>query len=99
MNDPLWDLGDLSVEAGFDAAQDHEMMEAYCGGTPSAALVGRMVVYKAMCDLLWTLWGLLQHADGNPVDACWAYPLVRFELCRNLRQGRASAGPRGAAEA
>ena len=22
MNDPMWDLGDLSVEAGFDAAQD-----------------------------------------------------------------------------
>src|SRR3546814_3886901 len=25
MNDPLWDLGDVSVEAGFDAAQDREM--------------------------------------------------------------------------
>src|SRR3546814_16358315 len=86
MNDPLWDLGDLSVEAGFDAAQDREMMEAYCGGTPSAALVGRMVVYKAMCDLLWTLWGLIQHADGNPVDDFWAYALARFERCRQLMQ-------------
>ena len=66
MNDPLWDLGDLSVEAGFDAAQDREMMEAYCGGAPSPAVMGRMIIYKAMCDLLWTLWGLIQLASQNP---------------------------------
>src|SRR3546814_15775389 len=84
MNDPLWDLGDVSVEAGFDAAQDREMMEAYCGGAPSPALMGRMVIYKALCDLLWTLWGLIQHADGNPVDDFWAYPVNRFERCHQL---------------
>lgn len=84
MNDPLWDLGDLSVEAGFDAAQDREMMEAYCGGAPSPAVMGRMVIYKAMCDLLWTLWGLIQHADGNPADDFWAYALNRFARCQAL---------------
>src|SRR5262249_8826478 len=26
MNDPLWDLGDMSVEAGFNESQDREMM-------------------------------------------------------------------------
>ncbi len=36
MNDPLWDLGDLSVEGGFDARQDEEMMRAYFGGEPRA---------------------------------------------------------------
>src|SRR3546814_14100901 len=77
MNDPLWDLGDVSVEAGFDAAQDREMMEAYCGGAPSPALMGRMVNYKALCDLLWTLWGLIQHADGTTVDDSWAYAVNR----------------------
>lgn len=92
MNDPLWDLGDLSVEAGFDAAQDREMMEAYCGGTPSPAVVGRMVIYKAMCDLLWTLWGLIQHADGNPADDFWAYALNRFARCQALMNAPAFAG-------
>lgn len=29
MNDPLWDLGDLSVEAGFTDAQDMEMLRSY----------------------------------------------------------------------
>jgi thiamine kinase-like enzyme len=84
MNDPLWDLGDVSVEAGFDADQDREMMEAYCGGAPGAALTGRMVIYKAMCDLLWTLWGLIQHANKNPVDDFWAYATGRFERCKTL---------------
>ncbi len=84
MNDPLWDLGDLSVEAGFDDAQDREMMAAYFSGDPSAAQTGRMVVYKAMCDLLWTLWGLIQHANDNPVEDFWAYSTGRFERCRTL---------------
>ena len=84
MNDPLWDLGDMSVEAGFTEAQDREMMEAYCEGRVSAALTGRMVIYKAMCDLLWTLWGLIQFANKNPVDDFWAYAVNRFERCKKL---------------
>lgn len=43
-----------------------------------------MKVYKAMCDLLWTLWGLIQHADGNPVDDFWVYATSRFERCKAL---------------
>lgn len=84
MNDPLWDLGDLSVEAGFDAMQDLEMLRAYFGATPTAAQIGRMTIYKAMCDLLWTLWGLIQHADGNTAEDFWAYALGRFERCKAL---------------
>jgi len=84
MNDPLWDLGDLSVEAGFDPEQDLEMMRAYCGGDPDPAAMGRMVIYKAMCDLLWTLWGLIQHSDGNPAEDFWAYAVGRFERCKAL---------------
>jgi thiamine kinase-like enzyme len=84
MNDPLWDLGDLSVEAGFTAAQDMELMRAYCGSEPSQAELGRMVIYKAMCDLLWTLWGLIQHSDGNSAEDFWAYSIGRFERCKAL---------------
>lgn len=84
MNDPIWDLGDVSVEAGFDERRDAEMMQAYCGGTPPDATWGRMVIYKAMCDLLWTLWGLIQHANDNPTDDYWAYSINRFERCKQL---------------
>jgi thiamine kinase-like enzyme len=84
MNDPLWDLGDLSVEAGLDAAGDRELMEAYCDGPVPEAVFGRMVIYKAMCDLLWTLWGLIQHANDNPAEDFWAYSIERFERCKAL---------------
>jgi thiamine kinase-like enzyme len=67
MNDPIWDLGDLSVEAGFTPEQDVEMMTAYCNGTIEPTLFARMIIYKAMCDLLWTLWALFNMATQTPL--------------------------------
>ena len=83
-NDPMWDLGDVSVEAGFGRDQDAALLEAYFAGRPPAAHVGRMVMYKAMCDLLWTLWGVIQVVNENPVDDFWAYAVNRFERCQAL---------------
>ena len=92
MNDPLWDLGDLSVEGQFTPAQEEEMIRAYFAGEPSAAERGRIVIYKAMCDLLWTLWGLIQHANKNPVDDFWIYSLNRFNRCKALMASPEFAG-------
>ncbi len=89
MNDPMWDLGDLSVEAGFGPEQDAALLQAYFEGPVPAAARGRMVLYKAMCDLLWTLWGVIQHANQNPADDFWAYAVNRFERCRRLMGTRA----------
>lgn len=86
MNDPMWDLGDLSVEGEFDASQEEEMIRAYFGGDPRSAERGRIVIYKAMCDLLWTLWGLIQLANGNPADDFRAYADGRFARCRALME-------------
>ena len=86
MNDPLWDLGDLSVEAGMNDIQEAELLSAYFGVEPTAAQKGRVVIYKAMCDLLWTLWGLIQLADGNLADDFWVYATERFERCKALMQ-------------
>ena len=83
-NDPMWDLGDLSVEAGFDAEMERRMMEAYFDRPATPAEFGRMAIYKAMCDLLWTLWGLIQHGNDNPADDFWAYAVNRFERCKRL---------------
>ena len=73
MNDPMWDLGDLSVEAGFGPAQDAALLRAYFDGEPPAAAAGRMVLSKGLCDLVWTLWGLIQVMNDNPVEDFWAY--------------------------
>ena len=82
MNDPLWDLGDLSVEAGFGPEQERTMMEAYCSGYAPSALYARLELYKALSDLLWSLWGLIQYANGNPSDDFLPYAQGRFERCK-----------------
>jgi thiamine kinase-like enzyme len=92
MNDPLWDLGDLSVEARFTAEQEEAMIRAYFAGAPTAAERGRIVIYKAMCDLLWTLWGLIQHANKNPADDFWAYSVSRLDRCKSLMASPEFAG-------
>lgn len=92
MNDPLWDLGDLSVEAGMNDTEEAELLRGYFGREPTAEEKGRVVIYKAMCDLLWTLWGLIQFADGNPAEDFWAYATGRFDRCKALMQDPAFAG-------
>ncbi|WP_459852229.1 phosphotransferase [Dongia sp. agr-C8] len=97
-NDPMWDLGDVSVEAGFGPDQDEALLRAYFDGEPGANDRGRMVMYKAMCDLLWTLWGIIQHVNQNPADDFWAYAVNRFERCKAL-MGRSDFGAHLAAVA
>lgn len=86
MNDPMWDLGDLCIEGGFGPEQEEEMIRAYFSGAPTPAERGRITIYKAMCDLLWTLWGLIQLANDNPADDFRAYADGRFARCRALMQ-------------
>ena len=62
------------------------MLQAYFGREPRPAERGRVVIYKAMCDLLWTLWGLIQFANGNPAEDFLAYAKARFQRCRKLMQ-------------
>ena len=78
MNDPLWDLADLSVEARFGSEQDHTMMGAYYGARLSPVLYSRLEVYKAMSDLHWSVWGIVQHAKGNPAEDFRSYGLERL---------------------
>jgi thiamine kinase-like enzyme len=91
MNDPMWDLADLSVEAGFGPEQDRAMMEAYHGTGFSPALCSRLEVYKAMGDLHWSVWGFVQHAKGNPAEDFWSYGLERLGRSKT-RMGGADFG-------
>ncbi len=91
MNDPLWDLGDLSVEAGFGPGQDQAMMETYYGRPAPAALYSRLALYKIMSDLHWSLWAMVQHANGNPADDFRTYAAARLERCR-AQMGSAEFG-------
>jgi thiamine kinase-like enzyme len=87
MNDPMWDLADLSVEAGFGPGQDRAMMEAYHGTGLSPALYSRLELYKAMGDLHWSAWGLVQHAKGNPAEDFRSYGLERLGRSKTRMSG------------
>jgi thiamine kinase-like enzyme len=91
MNDPMWDLANLSVEAGFGPARDRNVMEAYFGANVSPSLYSRLEVYKAMGDLHWSLWGFVQHAKGNTTEDFWDYGLTRLRRS-NTRMGSADFG-------
>ena len=82
MNDPMWDLGDLSVEAGLGPEKDREMLAAYYGGPVSPMLRSRLVLYKAMSDLHWALWALVQHANHNAAENFLAYAMNRLARCK-----------------
>ena len=75
-------------EGGFNEGQDEEMLRGYFDREPAPAERARVVIYKAMCDLLWTLWGLIQLANDNPADDFRAYANGRFTRCRTLMDGR-----------
>ena len=77
-------LDQLSKILIFNEVIDGEDLQAYFDGPPPAAEAARMVIHKAMCDLLWTLWGVIQHVNDNPADDFWAYAVGRFERCRTL---------------
>ena len=84
MNDPTWDVGDLAVEAGLSEAQERLLLEAYLGREATPAEHGRMVLNKAACDVLWTLWGLIQHGHDNPAEDFWAYSVGRMHRAQAL---------------
>lgn len=89
-NDPMWDLGDLSVEAGFDSARDEALLRAYFEGSgerATASDAGRMQAFKAMSDVLWALWGMVQHADGNPAEDFHSYANGRLARALALMRG------------
>ena len=81
MNDPFWDLSHLSIEAEFGPEQDRTMVETYCDGVAPEKLYSRLEIYKALGDLLWSLWGLIQHANDNPLDDFLTYAQERFGRC------------------
>ena len=87
MSDPLRDLGNLSFEAGFSGNQDREMMDACFDANGAPAQYGRMVVYKAMSDLLRALWDMNTAADDNSAEDFRGYSAGRFNRCRALMNG------------
>lgn len=61
MNQAMWDLSCLSIEADFGTKEDDELLNAYYGfdnKTVGVEEKKRFIAAKLYVDYLWTLWGL-----------------------------------------
>ena len=60
MGHRLFDLGNLSVNNGFDAAADERLLAAYFGEPPSAARRAALALMRIVSDAREAAWGVLQ---------------------------------------
>lgn len=72
MNDGMWDIADVSIEAGFDDACDNMLLQAYLGKQPDVMDEKHFLASKIYVDYLWTLWAKARVPyDGQPMED-WA---------------------------
>jgi aminoglycoside phosphotransferase (APT) family kinase protein len=62
MGDPFFDLGNLSVNNGFDPAADERLLHAYLDAEPAPAERARLTLMRAMSDAREAAWGVVQGA-------------------------------------
>ena len=76
MNDGMWDVADIAIEAGFDEHWDELLLGAYLGREPSLDERKHYLASKIYVDFLWTLWAKTRVPfDGQPMEdwACERY--------------------------
>ena len=72
MNDGMWDVADVSTEAGFTEELDTIILREYLGREPEVADKKHMLANKIYADYLWTLWAKTRVPyDGQPMED-WA---------------------------
>lgn len=72
MNDGMWDIADVSIEAGFDDECDEKLLCAYLDREPDAMDKKHFLANKIYVDYLWTLWAKTRVPyDGQPMED-WA---------------------------
>ena len=83
MNDPMWDLADLSIEAEYGDIEDELLLETYFNGREDKEDKLRFYANKIYLDFLWSLWGKTRVPyDGDVMEQ---YAAARYQrLKRNL---------------
>ena len=72
MNDGMWDVADISIEAGFNSECDKLLLSAYLEREPDKKDEKHFLASKIYVDFLWTLWAKARVPyDGQPMED-WA---------------------------
>lgn len=76
MNDGMWDLADLSIEASMSEAQETVLLRSYLQRDPEKEEYLRFYANKLYLDFLWALWGKARVPfDGEAMEE---YGLARY---------------------
>lgn len=57
MNDPMWDLADIAIEANFSREQEEQLLQLYLERMPMPSESKAFIINKVLIDYLWSLWG------------------------------------------
>ena len=69
MNNPMWDLADLSIESDMTEKQDEKLLTSYFRDNLSRDQLKGFVRQKVYIDFLWSLWGKARVPfDGNQME-------------------------------
>ena len=92
MNDGMWDVADVSIEAEFDPELDMLLLSNYLDREPTTLDQKHFLASKVFVDYLWTLWAKARVPyDGQPMED-WAverYERMKANLLafRNIKEG------------
>ena len=85
MNDGMWDLADVSIEAALTPEQEDILLTAYFNRIPTPEDRVRFCANKIYLDYLWTLWGMARVPfDGAAMETYAGLRYVRLK--ENLTQ-------------
>ena len=80
MNDGMWDLADVSIEASLTPDQEEILLAAYFNRIPFPEERKRFFANKIYLDFLWTLWGKARVPfDGEPMEVYAAERYARLK--------------------
>ena len=83
MNDRFFDLGNLSVNCGLDAAGDDELLRLYFGSVTPARLA-RLQLMKMMSEFREGMWAVVQQAISTLDTDFVGYAAERLGNCQRL---------------
>ena len=73
MNDAMWDLADVSIEADYDEKLDDYLLKEYFGREATENEFKRFIANKIYLDYLWTLWGKTRVPFDGQMMEDYAY--------------------------
>ena len=84
MNQPMFDLAALAIEAELNPEQERFLLKEYYGSEITEKQYGLLIINRFLCDALWTYWAILQIVSGKSHEEYWPYGLNRFNRAMEL---------------